>query len=167
VYVLKKGRENMLRKQCLPFISTETTTDTERRFPATKCYLSWQAPPLTAFSPAMNKGHTPKNLCHQRWFTVAVGTAETRNPLPHCTHIQFGLHRHSLNIDKCPRVQLFPHRGSQGHSFAPSPSISDAILSECPSATVCHTATPYKGILAGKFILRCRTTNSRWHRGPT
>ena len=38
-------------------------------------------------------------------------------------------------------------------------SMSDAILSDCPSAAICHTATECNGILVGRFKLCCRTTN--------
>ena len=37
-------------------------------------------------------------------------------------------------------------------------SVSDAILSDCPSAAICHRATTWNGILAERFNLYCHTT---------
>ena len=34
-------------------------------------------------------------------------------------------------------------------------SMSDAVLSECPFAAICHMATKFKGIWMGKFSLCC------------
>jgi len=36
--------------------------------------------------------------------------------------------------------------------------MSDAALSDCPSAAICHTATTYNGILMGRFSLYCHTS---------
>ena len=47
-------------------------------------------------------------------------------------------------------------------------SMSDTIMSDCPSAAICHTATTWNGILVGRFIVYCHTTSIRlWHCGPT
>jgi len=40
-------------------------------------------------------------------------------------------------------------------------SVSDIILSDCPSAATCHTATKCNGILTGRFNLYCHPTNIR------
>jgi len=40
-------------------------------------------------------------------------------------------------------------------------SMSDTILSDCPSAATCHTATICNRILVGRFNLNCHTTNIR------
>jgi len=41
------------------------------------------------------------------------------------------------------------------HTFIP-----DTILSECPSAAICHMAITYKGIWVGRFNFCCHTTAS-------
>ena len=47
-------------------------------------------------------------------------------------------------------------------------SMSDANLSDGPSAVICRTATKFNGILAGRFNLYCHATSIRlWRRGPT
>ena len=47
-------------------------------------------------------------------------------------------------------------------------SMSDAIVSDCPSAVICHMATTFNGILVGRFNFYCHTTNIHlWHYGPT
>ena len=38
-------------------------------------------------------------------------------------------------------------------------SMSDTILSDCPSDAICHTATTCNGILVGRFNLYCCATN--------
>ena len=38
-------------------------------------------------------------------------------------------------------------------------STSDTILSDCPSAAICHGATKGIGILLGRFNPYCHTTN--------
>ena len=38
-------------------------------------------------------------------------------------------------------------------------STSDATLSDCHSAAICHTATKCNGIMVGRFSLYCHTTN--------
>jgi len=55
---------------------------------------------------------------------------------------------------------FFPRGGSQFHMLAPHTlPFKMAFLSDCPSATTCHTATKRNGILAGRFHLYCHTTN--------
>ena len=47
-------------------------------------------------------------------------------------------------------------------------SMSDTIVSECPSAAICHTATTWNWISVGRFSLYCHTTTIHlWHHGPT
>lgn len=46
-------------------------------------------------------------------------------------------------------------------------SVSDAILSNCSTAAICHTATTCNKISVGKFHLYCHPTNiCHWHHGP-
>jgi len=64
-----------------------------------------------------------------------------------------------MNVSGC---HFFLNEECSGTSF------SDAILSGCPFAAVCATATTCNGILAGRFTLYCHTTNiCLWHLGPT
>ena len=47
-------------------------------------------------------------------------------------------------------------------------SVSDAILSDCPSAAICHMATTGNRMSMGRFSLYCHTTNIRlWCHVPT
>ena len=59
-------------------------------------------------------------------------------------------------------------RNSMTHLWFICISISDAVLSVCPSAAIWHVATKYKGILPGRFNIYCRITNfCLWCCGPT
>jgi len=81
--------------------------------------------------------------CHHCW--NAPPTASL------CSHPLSGLHKHSASIKECHWVPLFSAwRNSVTHfkCFICS-SMSDAILSECPSAANCHTASTCNGILVG------------------
>jgi len=88
-------------------------------------------------------------------FHITVATAETQYPLPHYVHNH---HHYLVDTDEYQWVQFFPSGVVQWHSFICT-SMSDAILSDCPSAAICHTATTCNGILAGMFNLYCHTTN--------
>ena len=50
-------------------------------------------------------------------------------------------------------------RNSVPHLCFRYTSMSDAAVSDCPSAAICHTATKYNGILAGRFNPYCHTTD--------
>jgi len=63
----------------------------------------------------------------------------------------FGLHEFSASINECQWVPFFCL------CFICTP-ISDAILSDCPSAAVCHTATTCNRMLVGRFNLYCHPT---------
>ena len=56
-----------------------------------------------------------------------------------CSQPLLGLRKHSANISECQLVPIFPHGG-------------DTILSDCPSAAICHTATICNRILVGKLL---------------
>ena len=46
-------------------------------------------------------------------------------------------------------------------------SMSDTIVSDCPSAAICHMAKKCHGLLVGRFNLNCHTTNIQlWRCGP-
>ena len=67
--------------------------------------------------------------------TITVTTAETNHPP------LFGLHKCSASIDECQWVPFFQHGGIYHHLCFIHTSMSDAILSDCPSAAICCTAT--------------------------
>ena len=100
-------------------------------------------------------------------FHVAVATAETCHPPPHCVNIHclvsINVQQASLNVIGCNFFHM--------EEFSYTPLLHThfhVILSDCPSAVICHTATKCNGILAGRFNLYCHITNIRHlHRGPT
>ena len=79
-----------------------------------------------------------------------------RHPLPHCAHILFGLQKPSASISEYQWVPFF-----LTEEFIDAPllhtSMLDAILSDCPSATICHTGTKCNGILVERFNHYCHT----------
>ena len=95
-------------------------------------------------------------------FHIAVTTAETHHPLPHCAHIHclvsINMQQVSMNVSGC---HFFSTRRDIMTSLCfICTSISDIILSDCPSAAICHMATKRNGILVGRFNLYCHTTAS-------
>ena len=106
-----------------------------------------------AFSPGMRKSlHAvlikvrtrEVSLCHcHHYWNISPTTSL-------CQHSLFGFHKCSASISEY--MLLFPHRGIQ---FALNclicTSMSKAILSDCSSAAICHTATTCDGIFVGRF----------------
>ena len=90
-----------------------------------------------------------KNLHHQKCPTV---TAETHHPLPHCAHIHCSV---SITFIKCWWMSMGAifsiWRNSVTHLSFIHASMSDAIVSDCPSAAISHMATTWNGILGGRF----------------
>jgi len=75
----------------------------------------------------------------------------------------------SASLNEFQWVPLFLHGEIQLHT-SPSytlPCLPHTILSDCPSAAICHTATKCYSILVGRFNLCCHSTI--WHCccGPT
>ena len=59
-------------------------------------------------------------------------------------------------------------KNSMTHPYLTHTSVSDAILSDYPSAAICHTATKWSGMLVGRFNLYCHPTSiCLWHHRPT
>ena len=83
-----------------------------------------------------------------------------------CSHPLFGLHTHSTSITECQQVPFFSQGGIQLHLCFICTSMSDAILSGCPSAAICHMAATRNGILVGRFSLYCRTNNQQHQQPP-
>ena len=110
-----------------------------------------------------------KNLCQQKWPTVAVTTAEMHHPLPLCVHICCLVSR---NIQQTLKDVSGCHFCSAWRNWMTPfcftcTSMSDIILSNCLSAAICHTATKFKGISVEGFYLYCHTTITHlWCSGP-
>jgi len=63
-----------------------------------------------------------------------------------------------MNVSSCS----FSHmRSSVAHLCSIHTSMSDAILSDRPSAAIHHTATVCNGTFVGRFTLYCHSTNIR------
>ena len=108
-----------------------------------------------------------RNLYQWRWPTVT--TDETHHPLHYCAHIHCLV---SLNFSKCQWMSVGANfstwRSSATHLCFMHTSMSDVILSDCPSAAIPHMATKCNGILVGRLNLYCHTTNSHLcHHGST
>ena len=97
------------------------------------------------FLPMMNKS---LNAMQQwRWPTVSVTTAETHHLV--LTSTVWSLYTFS----KCQWRQWVTHLCSI------CTSMSDIVVSDHPSAAICHTATTWNGMLVGRFNLDCHPTN--------
>ena len=92
-------------------------------------------------------------------FLVTVDTAGTHLSLPHCAHIHcwvsINVQQVSMDVSGCYFFCM--------EKFNSTPLLhmhfhSDAILSDCSSAAISHTATKCNGILVGRFSLYCHTT---------
>jgi len=101
--------------------------------------------------------------------TAAVTTAEMHHSLSHCTlnHrlVSTNIQQASMNANGCDYFCI--------EEFNSTPLLHthfmwDTILSDCPSAAICHTATKRNRMLVGRFILYSHTTNIHlWCCGPT
>ena len=85
-----------------------------------------------------------------------------------CSHPLFGLHKHSSSINECQWVPFFSAwRNSVPPLCFICISMSDATVSECSSAAICHTTTTCNGILVERFNLYCHTIHLWHNRGIT
>ena len=101
-------------------------------------------------------------------FSAPDTIAEMHHPLSHCAHIHCLV---SINVQQALRnisVYNFSHMEEfSSHLCFIHTSMSDAILSECPSAIISHMAIKCNGILAGKLNLYCNTINIHvWYCRP-
>mgnify|MGYP001854630505 FL=1 len=111
--------------------------------------------------------HTCNTRHKQRWPSVSYP--------PHTTHCltvltsTAGLHKRSASINEHQWVPFFSTwRNSVTDFCFMCISMSDTIVSDCPSTAICHTATKCNGILVERFKPYCHTTNIRfWCHGPT
>jgi len=100
-------------------------------------------------------------------FYVTVTTAEMQHPPPHCAHSVWSLKTFSKHKQMSVGAISSVWRNSVTHVCFIHTFMSDSILSDCPSAAICHTTT-WNGILVGRFNLYWSTTNINfWCHGPT
>ena len=92
---------------------------------------------------------------------VIVATAKTHHPLPHCAYVHWlvsiNIQQILINVKGCNLFIL--EEFSASYLYLTCTSMSDAILSDCPSAASCCMATKCNGILVGRFCLYHHTTN--------
>ena len=100
----------------------------------------------------------------RKWivFHVAFATNETQHPLlqsghSHCL-VSVNVQQVLINVIGCNF--FLPWRNSFSHLCFIKTSMSDAIVSNCPSAAICHIITKCNGILVGRFTLYCHITIS-------
>ena len=138
----------------------------QSKFSTTKSHFSSQPPPLANLCEWADWG----TLCFTVWqlrTVISTVACPSHNchccwnapPTPHCAHthclvfINFQCWWWSM-------CAIFPTwRNSVTHLCFIQTSVSDAILSDCPSAAISHMATTCNGILVGRFSLYCHTTN--------
>ena len=150
--------QRLLQKQCLPFISTETTSDTastvillDRANSQLQNTVLQQLPPLAM------------HFC-QQWARVYVMLVKTcasgGNSLllssllklttslwsHHCL-VSINIQQVPVNVNGCIFFLI-----EEFSSFTYT-SMSDTVLSDWPPAAICHMETKCKGILAGRFNL--------------
>jgi len=104
--------------------------------------------------------HACKSLHQQRWPTVSINTPETHHPLPcyahsHCL-VYINVQQVSVNVSGC----YFFYLEEFSSALLLHTSKSDAMLSDCPSAAICHLATKCNGVLVGRFSFYCHATNT-------
>ena len=74
------------------------------------------------------------------------------------SHPLFGLHKCSASVNKYQCAIFSTWRNSVTCHCSTCTSMSDTILSHCPSATICQTSTKCNGMLVGRFSLYSHTT---------
>ena len=77
-----------------------------------------------------------------------------------CSHPLLGFHKCSASVSECHWAPFFSTWGNSVPQLCfIHTSMSAIILSDFPSAAICHTATKCNGILVGRFNLYFRATN--------
>ena len=98
-----------------------------------------------------------QNLPQQR--CPAVTTAQMHHPPPHCAHIHclvtINIQQASMNVSE---YHFFCMKEFSLHLHFTCTSMSDTILSDCPSAAIFHVAATCNWILVERFLLYCHTT---------
>jgi len=138
----------------------QNSTVGQSRFPVTKCCffnivtiiamrMHWQwswAWTLLSWSSAPVK----LTVCCYCWNTPLT-TSGCSPPLP-------DLHNHSASVDECPWLNFFCMEFFIDNQSLLKSSMSDLILSICPSAAICQMVRKGNGILVGWFNLFCHST---------
>ena len=104
-----------------------------------------------ACSPALNKSlHALLiKIC-----TSGDGSVAPLSLLKHTIHP-------SVSINECQWLPFSLHGGIHWQTFASyTLPCQMSFLSDCPSATICHTATTQNRILVGRFKLYCHITSA-------
>jgi len=103
----------------------------------------------------------PSHHCHHCWCTPPT--------ISLCSHPLIIQRDYSASVNECQWMPFVPQKKhSMTHLCFIYTSMSDTILSDCPSAAIHHTATKCNGILSGRFIFYCYISNIFfWHPGPT
>jgi len=110
-------------------------------------------------------------LCMAFWNVACLshGCCHCWNTLPttslsHCTHTHWLAF---INVHGCQWVSFFSTwRNSMTHLCPTHISMSDALLSDCPSAAISHTARTRSSMLDRRFNLYCHNSNIHlWRRG--
>ena len=136
----------------------------QRKFSPARHYFSTHSQPVAVhFHQSLHA--VLLTICNSRCGPI-VTTAEAHHPLPHHDHVHSVVSRN---------IQHASMNASGRHFFLTvthlcfiSTSTLGAILSDCPSAAICHTASKYNRILVGRFSLYWHTTNiGFWHHGLT
>ena len=109
----------------------------------------------SVFLPAKNKSlhEAFVKICSSRGTLSLFATAEMHRPLPHCAHIHCLV---SINIQQVLWMLMGANfstwKNSVSHRCSIHTSMSDTILSDCPSAAIRHTATTWNGTLVGILV---------------
>ena len=115
------------------------------------------------FSPVMNKNlHAVLvKICTSRGDPLSLSALLKCTTLClHCAHIHcLSLHTFSKRQWMSRGASFSAWRNSVTHLCFICTSISDTILSDFPSAAICHTAVKCNGILVGRFSLYCHNIN--------
>jgi len=91
------------------------------------------------------------NLLQWRWPTVIVTTVETHHPSPQCSHPLTGFHQCSARIYEWQSAIFINMEEFNSIPFLHT-RFHDTILSDCPSAAICHTATKLNGMLVQPLL---------------
>jgi len=161
----------------------ETSTDTKNTITLSDRANSWQqnvflstySPPLAVhFCQPWTRACIPRSWKaawqSRTWISsTSLSSLLKHHPLPHYAHIHCldstKMQQVSMNVSGC---HFSAWRNLVTHLCFIHTSMSDIILTGCPSATICHTATKCHGIVVGMFSLYCHTTTiCLWGCGPT
>ena len=137
-------------------MSTITLFDRANSQPST-LFFNTVATISNAFSPTVNKSPHAMPVKFA-WFSgiwlafhVMFTTAETHHPPTHCAHIHYlisiNVHKHWWMSMGVILKDMEEGRNSIPHLCFIQASMWDTIVSDCPSAATCCTATKCNGIL--------------------